>query len=137
MSLTTVLLQQAAMILQVVVAGMFALGFFLWWRRLKHWSFALLSLTFLVGVGASICGFLAVNLPRWGKTEEQTRSVKDILFLLQAGQVLQLITVVFVLVGAIGLISAALDDYLLREAYERESNKLVQPTAGRSAPSGG
>src|SRR5262245_28575313 len=49
----------------------FCIAFFLWWRRLKHWSFAISSLATGLGVAGHLCTFLAHNIPRFGKTEEQ------------------------------------------------------------------
>jgi hypothetical protein len=120
MSLTAISIPIAAL-LWLVVPGVFSIAFFLWWRRLRHWSFGLLSTACALSVVAQLCGFLARNIPRWGKTEEQAASTPDIMALVHATIVFYLIMGILLLVGAFGLLSAARDEFLLDDAVKRKS----------------
>ena len=85
-------------------------GFFLWWRRVKHWSIALLAATSALDVVAQSISFLAINIPRFTKTP-----LEDFLPLFKVSAVLHLIAGVLLLVAGIGLISAARDHFRSEE----------------------
>jgi hypothetical protein len=99
----------------------FSIAFFLWWRRLRHWSFALLSVATGLGVVGHVCSLLATNIPRFGKTEEQVATTQDILALAQASYIFYLVMGILLLIGAFGLITAARDDFLLDDATRKIS----------------
>ena len=102
--------------LWLAVPAVFSIAFFLLWRRLRHWSFALLSAATALSVVAQLCSFLATNIARFGKTPEQVAVTPDIWVLAQASIVLHLVMGVLILVGAFGLVAAARDDFLLEDA---------------------
>ena len=94
------------------VPAVLTVAFFLWWRRVRHWSFAVLSSATLLAVLAQMLSFLAVNIPGFGKTSEEIATKSDILVLVQASFILNVVMGVLLLVGAFGLVAAA-RDYLL------------------------
>jgi hypothetical protein len=103
-------------LLWFAVPLVFSIAFFLWWRRLRHWSFALLSAATALGVVAQLCSFLATNIPRFLKNSGQVAVTPDIKVLLQVSLGVNLLMCVLLLIGAFGLLSAARDDLLLDDA---------------------
>jgi hypothetical protein len=102
-------------LLWFAVPLVFSVAFFLWWRRLRHWSFAFLSGSTLLEVFAQMCSFLAVNIPRFGKSPEQVAATPDLWLLLQMSLVLHLVMGAGLLIGGLGLAAAARDDLLFRD----------------------
>ena len=105
-------------LLYLAVPGVFSIAFFLWWRRLRHWSFGLLSAACALSVVGQLFGILAKSIPRFGQTQEGSASAQDIMALMQAGIALYVLMGVLLLIGAFGLLSAAQDDFLLDDAKE-------------------
>jgi len=105
----------------------FSIAFYLWWRRLKHWSFALLSVATALSVIAQVCGSLAINIPRFGKTEDEVAVTQDIWALVQASLVLHLVMGVLLLIGGLGLLAAA-RDHLRRQiiSYQTQQGDIQQ-----------
>ena len=121
MSITSISVPLMAL-LWLAVPLVFSAAFFLWWRRLRHWSFALLSAATALSVVAQLCSFLAINIPRFGRTPEQVAATHDIWALVYASIGLNLVMGVLLLVGALGLVSAARDDFLLDDAKRRAAD---------------
>ena len=101
-----------------VVPLVFSIAFFLWWRRLRHWSFALLSLASALGVIAQVGSFLTSHVPPFGKTPEEAAVAvpPDIPVLVLVSLVLQVVVGIFLLIGAFGFLSAARDELLWEDA---------------------
>jgi hypothetical protein len=121
MSITSILVPLMAL-LWLAVPLAFAIAFFLWWRRLRHWSFALLSAATALSVVAQVCSFLATNIPRFGRTPEQVAATQDIWALAYASIGLHLVMGVLLLIGAFGLVSAARDDFILDDAKRQTTD---------------
>jgi hypothetical protein len=106
-------------LLWFLLPAVFTVGFFLWWRRLRHWSFAVLSsATFLIMLAQGL-NFVAVNILHFGKTSAEIAARPDTSALLEATIIMNLIVGVLLLVGAFGLVSAARDDLLLDDAKRK------------------
>lgn len=112
----------ALSLLWLVVPAVFSIAFFLWWRRLRHWSFGLLSLACSLSVVAQLLGSLARNIPRFGQTAEDVANVHDIVALARAGLALHLLMGILSLIGALGFLSAARDDFLLDDAKKQSTH---------------
>lgn len=115
MNITSISILTSALLWWFVPA-VFCVAFFLWWRRLRHWSFAVLSAATALYVIAEVCSFVASNIPQIGKLPEADAGV-----LLQVEIALNLVMGVLLLLGACGLLSAARDDFILSDAEKRES----------------
>jgi len=109
-------------VLWLAVPLVFSIAFFLWWRRLRHWSFAVLSAATALSVTAQVSASLAYNIPRFGKTEERVAATTDIWVLAQASLALHLVMGVLLLIGGLGLASAARDDFLLDDAKRQSTD---------------
>jgi len=108
-------------LLWLVVPSVFSIAFFFWWRRLRHWSFGLLSVACALSVVGQLFGFLAKSIPQFGQPHEGSDSARYIAALMQAGVALYILMGVLLLVGAFGLLSAAQDDFLLDDAKENST----------------
>ena len=108
-----------AALLWFILPVVFTVGFFLWWRRLRHWSFAVLGSATLLAVLAQVISFLAHNISRFGKTSGEVATTPDIPALVHASFILYVGIGVLLLVGAFGLVSAARDDLLLDDAKKK------------------
>src|SRR5262245_7288690 len=108
-----------AALLWLAVPLVFSIAFFLWWRRLRHWSFALLSVAAALSATAQICAPLGCHISRFGKTLEESDGTRYILVLAQASVALHVVTGALLLIGGMGLLSAARDDFLLDKAKKQ------------------
>ena len=100
----------------LTVPLLFCIGFFLWWRRTRHWSFGLLSVAAALSLAAQACGFVAKSMLRLGKSPEEIAAMLDNSALVQASVMLHLAMGVLLLVGGFGLVVAARDEFLMENA---------------------
>jgi len=96
-------------VMQLVLPLMFSLALFLWWRRLRHWSFAVLSVATGFGFLAQCASYLAINLIRKSANT-------DVKYLIQAGLTLNILMIWLLFAGAIGLFYAVKDDFMFEDA---------------------
>ncbi|MCD6050735.1 MAG: hypothetical protein K0Q55_2138 [Verrucomicrobia bacterium] len=109
MNTITAILTLLAGVLQLVLPLMFTLALFLWWRRLRHWSFAVLAVATAVGFLAQAASFIAINL--------RVKSPgTDIDYFFQASSTLNILMILSLFAGAIGLFHAVKDNFMFEEA---------------------